>query len=330
MQRREFISLLGGAAVVGWPLAARTQQPAMPVVGVLNAIAANDKEAQPRAAAFEQRLRELGRIKGSNIKIEHRWVAGGPEAMRSVAKELVDLKPDVLVAHASTATDALRAATTSIPIIFVNVTDPIGPGFVASLARPGGNITGFTNFEATMSGKWFGLLKEISPDLSQAYIVYNPKTAPYIRIYLPQFETAAALFAIKLIVMPFLEPAEIESAIEKSASGPKTGLLVLPDISTLVHRDAIIRAAARYRLPAVYPYRFFVDNGGLISYGVDNVDQYRRVASYVDLILKGAKPSELPVQQPVNFELVINLKTAKALGLTVPPALLTTADHVIE
>jgi putative tryptophan/tyrosine transport system substrate-binding protein len=236
----------------------------------------------------------------------------------------------VLVAHGSTATDALRAATTSIPIVFVNVTDPIGPGFVASLARPGGNITGFTNFEATMSGKWFGLLKEISPYLAQACIVYNPKTAPYLRVFLPQFESAAALFAIKLILMPFLEPAEIESAIEKSASEPKTGLLVLPDISTLVHRDAIIRAAARYRLPAVYPYRLFVDNGGLISYGVDNVDQYRRVASYVDLILKGAKPSELPVQQPVNFELVINLKTAKALGLTVPPTLLATADEVIE
>ena len=313
-----------------WPRAARAQQRAMPVVGVLNAIAASDKEAQPRAAAFEQRLRELGRIKGSNIKIEHRWVAGGPEAMHSVAKELVDLKPDVLVAHASTATAALRAATTSIPIVFVNVTDPIGPGFVASLARPSGNITGFTNFETTMSGKWLGLLKEISPNLSQASIVHNPKTAPYLQVFLPQFETAAASIGIKLGLMPFLEPAEIESAIDKSASGSKTGLLILPDISTLVHRDTIIRAAARNRLPAVYPYRFFVDNGGLISYGVDNVDQYRRVASYVDLILKGAKPSELPVQQPVNFELVINLKTAKALGITVPLTLLARADEVIE
>jgi putative ABC transport system substrate-binding protein len=181
-----------------------------------------------------------------------------------------------------------------------------------------------------MSGKWLGFLKEISPDLSQASIVHNPKTAPYLQVFLPEFEKAAALVAIKLTLMPFLEPTEIESAIEKSASGPKTGLLVLPDISTLVHRDAIIRAAARYRLPAVYPYRFFVDNGGLISYGVDNVDQYRRAASYVDLILKGAKPSELPVQQPVNFELVINLKTAKTLDITVPPTLLARADTVIE
>ena len=329
MRRRDFVKLIAGSAAT-WPLKALAQQPAMPVVAVLNAIAANDKEAQPRATAFEQRLRELGRIKGSNIKIEHRWVAGGPEAMRSVAKELVDLKPDVLVAHASTATAALRAATTSIPIVFVNVTDPIGPGFVTSLAHPSGNITGFTNFETTMSGKWLGFLKEISPDLSQASIVHNPKTAPYLQVFLPEFEKAAALVAIKLTLMPFLESTEIESAIEKSASGPKTGLLVLPDISTLVHRDAIIRAAARYRLPAVYPYRFFVDNGGLISYGVDNVDQYRRAASYVDLILKGAKPSELPVQQPVNFELVINLKTAKTLDITVPPTLLARADTVIE
>ena len=329
MRRRDFVTLIAGSAAA-LPLVVRAQQPTMPVVGVLNAIAANDKEAQPRATAFEQRLQELGRIKGSNIKIEHRWVAGGPEAMRIVAKELVDLKPAVLVAHASTATAALRGATTSIPIVFVNVTDPIGPGFVTSLAHPGGNITGFTNFETTLSGKWLGFLKEISPDLSQACIVHNPKTAPYLQVFLPEFEKAAASVAIKLMLMPFFEPAEIESAIEKSANGPKTGLLVLPDISTLVHRDAIIGAAARYRLPAVYPYRFFVDNGGLISYGVDNVDQYRRAASYVDLILRGAKPSELPVQQPVNFELVINLKTAKALGITVPPTLLARTDAVIE
>ena len=191
MKRREFITLLGGAAVA-WPLAALAQQAKrMPVVGVLDAVAANDKEAQPRAAAIQQRLRELGWIEGSNIKIEHRWVAGGPEAMRIAAKELVDLKPDVLVANASTATDVLRAATTSIPIVFVNVTDPIGPGFVASLSRPSGNITGFTNFEATMSGKWFGLLKEISPGLAQACLVYNPETAPYLRVFLPQFELAA-------------------------------------------------------------------------------------------------------------------------------------------
>jgi ABC-type uncharacterized transport system substrate-binding protein len=192
MRRREFIKLLGGATTA-WPLAARAQV-AMPMVVALHAIAADDKEAQPRAAAFEQRLRELGRIKGSNIRIEHRWVAGGPEAMQSAAKELVDLKPDVLVAHASSATNALRTATTSIPIVFVNVTDPIGPGFVASLARPGGNVTGFTNFEATMSGKWFGILKEISPDLSQACIVYNPKTAPYLQVFLPEFEKAGGLF----------------------------------------------------------------------------------------------------------------------------------------
>ena len=218
--------------------------------------------------------------------------------MHSVAKELVDLKPDVLVAHASTATAALRAATTSIPIVFVNVTDPIGPGFVASLARPSGNITGFTNFETTMSGKWLGLLKEISPNLSQASIVHNPKTAPYLQVFLPQFETAAASIGIKLGLMPFLEPAEIESAIDKSASGSKTGLLILPDISTLVHRDTIIRAAARNRLPAVYPYRFFVDNGGLISYGVDNVDQYRRVASYVDLISRVRNQASCPFNSP--------------------------------
>jgi ABC-type uncharacterized transport system substrate-binding protein len=296
----------------------------------LHAVAADDKEAQPRATAFEQRLGELGRIKGSNIRIEHRWVAGGPEAMQSAAKELVDRKPDVLVAHASIATNALRTATTSIPIVFVNVTDPIGPGFVASLARPRGNVTGFTNFETTMSGKWFGILKEISPDLLQSCIVYNPKTAPYLRVFLPEFEKAAASLAIKLTPLPFLEPGEIEPAVEKLASGSKTGLLVLPDISTLVHRDTIIRAAAHYRLPAVYPYRFFVDNGGLVSYGVDNVDQYRRAASYVDLILKGAKPSELPVQQPVKFELVISLKTARALGITVPATLLATADEVIS
>ncbi|HEY1475570.1 MAG TPA: ABC transporter substrate-binding protein [Pseudolabrys sp.] len=330
MRRREFITLLGGT-VAAWPFGVRAiQAEPMKQIGVLNPIAADDKEAAPRVTAFEQRLKELGWTPDRNIRINYRWTSGGQEALQILAKELVELKPDVLVANATTATGAFRAATSSIPIVFLNVTDPIGPGFVESLARPGGNVTGFTNFEFSLCGKWLEILKEISPRVTRVAGIYNPRTAPYFSTFWYQVELAAASVGIKPLEAPFSDAATIESMFAKLASEPNAGLLVMPDISTLVHRDAIVSAAARHRLPAVYPYRFFASSGGLVSYGVDNVDQYRRTATYVDRILRGEKPADLPVQQPIKFELAINVKTAKALGLNVPPAMLAIADEVIE
>jgi putative ABC transport system substrate-binding protein len=332
VRRREFISLFGGTAIA-WPLAARAQQPdQMRRIGVLQALVANDPDAQMRVSAFHRRLQELGWTDGHNVRIDYRWAPGDPgdPARRAQAAELVSLKPDVIVGAGTPVVAALRAETRTIPILFVQVIDPVAAGFVTSLARPGGNLTGITNFEFTMGGKWLEILKEISPQLARVAVLYNPKTAPYAGSLLRSVAAAAPSFAMEPTDTPVQDAAEIERAIDAFAQKSNGGLLVLPDSGILLHRDLIIARAAQHRLPAVYPFRYFAVSGGLVSYGIDAADAYRQVAFYVDRILRGTKPQELPVQAPIKFDLVVNLKTAKALGLDVPFHLQQRADEVIE
>jgi putative ABC transport system substrate-binding protein len=325
MQRRDFITLLGGAAVL-WPVAARAQQPErMRRIGLLMTIAETEPEAQARLKSFRAGLQQLGWTEGTNIHIDYRFAAGDPERVRSSAAELVRLAPDLILANGTAILSALRQETRSIPIVFVLVPDPVGDGFVESLARPGGNLTGITNFEFPMGGKWVEFLKEIAPRVSNVALIFNPETAPYARY----FQQSVALGAEATLV-PVRNNPEIESAFETIALKSNSGLIVVPDLFTSGHRELIVTLAARHRIPAIYPFRFFATNGGLLSYGVDTLDLFQRSASFVDRILKGEKPSELPVQAPVKFELVINLKTAKALDLTVPATMLARADEVIE
>jgi putative ABC transport system substrate-binding protein len=331
MRRREFITLLGGAAAA-WPLVARAQQPdQVRRVGVLSSISESDPEAQSMVAALHEGLRELGWVDGRNLQIDHRWGAGNPEQIAVFAKELVALKPEVIVAHTTPSVIALRKQTNTISIVFVQVSDPIGTGFVTNLAHPGGNITGFTNFESSMVGKWVEMLKEMAPDISRVAFLFNPQTAPYVtRYYQGPLETSARSLGLQPSASPVHNAREIESAIIAIGREPGGSFIIMPDSFNIVHRNRIIALAAQYRLPTISPYRFAVKEGGLMAYGVEQVELFRLAASYVDRILKGTKPAELPVQAPTKFELVINLKTAKALGLTVPPALLASADEVIE
>jgi putative tryptophan/tyrosine transport system substrate-binding protein len=330
MQRREFIRLLGGAAAA-WPLAARAQQPdRMLQIGVLMAYAESDREGQAWVAAFREGLQKLGWTEGRNIRIDTRWAAADAEAMQRFAKELVALQPDLILTQNTPTTATMLQQTRTIPIIFANVSDPVGSGFVASFARPGGNATGFIVLESTMAGKWLELLKEIAPRVNRVAFLFNPATATFAEYYLNPFKAAAASFAVEAIAAPVRDRSEIESVVAAHAREPNGGLIVMPDTFTNVHRAEVISLAARYRLPAVYAYRFFTELGGLLSYGNDVTDNFRRAATYADRILKGAKPSELPVQAPVKFELVINLKTAKALGLDVPLPLQLRADEMIE
>ena len=328
MQRRDFALLAGGVAA--WPFTARAQQvQQIKRVGVLVPFAEDDLDAREQVAAFRIELQRLGW--NDNLRIEVRWAGGDRDRIRVLAKELAALRPDSILCRATPVAKALLQEAHDIPIVFVNVSDPVGDGLVASLARPGGNVTGFTNVEDSLGGKWLELPKEIDPGVKRVAVIFDPKTSPgggtyYVR----KIDQAAA--ALHLTAVPTIVSiaAEIEQAVDAAAREPNSSLLVLPDVTTTSHRDLITSSATRRRLPAVYSSSYFVKGGGLISYGVEITDLYRRAAGYVDRILRGGKPSELPVQGPVKFELAINLKTAKALGLTVPPALLARADEVIE
>ena len=329
MKRRDFITMLGGAAAA-WPLAARAQQPErMRRIGVLTTLAADDAEAMARLAAFLQALQQLGWTDNRNVHIDYRWGAGEPERIRRNAAEMAALAPDVILANGTAGVGPLLQATRTVPIVFVQVSDPVGAGYVASLARPGGNATGFTLFEYGTSGKWLELLKQIAPSVTRAVVLRDP-TQPTGIAQLAAMHSVAPSLGVEVSPIGLRDPDEIERGVAAFARGANGGLIVTAGALSLVHRDLIIALAARHRLPAVYPYRIFVASGGLMSYGTDSTDSYRRAAGYVDRILKGEKAADLPVQQPTKFDLVINLKAAKALGIDIPDKLLALADEVIE
>jgi len=331
MRRREFLGVVAGVAVA-WPLAAHAQQrDRMRRIGVLMPYAEGDREGQAFVAALREGLQKLGWAESRNIRIDYRWATPSDAvSIQRFAKELVALQPDLILTQSTPTTAALLQQTRTIPIVFAQVVDPVGSGFVASFPRPGGNITGFINLEPTMAGKWLELLKEIAPRVNRVAFLFNPATAPYFEYYLKPFKAAAASFAVEGIAAPVHDASELESVIAAQARESNGGLIVMPDTFLNAHRAEITALAARYRLPAVYAFRFFTELGGLLSYGSDLVDNFRRAATYADRILKGAKPSELPVQAPVKFELVINMKTAKALKLEIPRELAVRADRVIE
>jgi putative ABC transport system substrate-binding protein len=330
MRRREFITLVGGGAAA-WPLAARAQQSErVKRLGFLTPFSADDPDGQLRMDALRKRMQELGWVPGRNLSIEHRWATGNPDLLRSYATELVDMRPDVLLGASSPAVRALKERTREIPIVFMQVVDPVALGFALSLARPGGNLTGFTNFEFPMGGKWLGLLKEVAPRLSRIAVIYSPTTAPYAESMLLAIKAGAPSFAMEVMDAPAQDATQIKRAIDDFAHKPNGGLVVLPDVTTTVNRDLIIDLAIQNRLPAIYPFRYFVSRGGLMSYGVNDLEITRQAAGYIDRILRGTKLTDLPVQAPNKFELTINLKTAKAMGLDVPLQLQQLADEVIE
>jgi putative tryptophan/tyrosine transport system substrate-binding protein len=329
MRRREFIGLVSGATVT-WPLAVRAQQSdRVRRVGWLIPREANDPEGQARVIAFRQGLQDLGWIEGRNLQIEYRWSGGDAERIRTDAAGLVALSPDVIVATATATVAPLQQLTRSVPIVFVAVVDPVGAGFVASLARPGGNVTGFSIFEYGTSAKWLELLKQIAPGITRAAVIRDPAIASGIG-QLGALQVAAPSFGVELTPVDVRDGKEVERAVADFASGPNGGLIVVAGALAAIHRDNIIALAARHHLPAIYSSRYYIASGGLASYGPDSVDPYRRTAGYVDRILKGEKAADLPVQAPTKYERVINLKTAKALGLTIPQSLLARADEVIE
>jgi len=329
MRRREFITLLSGAATA-WPLAALAQQPGTPRrIGVLIQVAEGDPQARIEVATFLRGLQKLGWSEGHNLRIDTRWGGGDADLIRKYAAELVALAPEVVLAPGGTVVGALQQASRTVPIVFVNVTDPVGRGYVASLAQPVGNATGFTSFEFGMGGKWLEVLKEMAPPVTRAAVLRDPVITAGMG-YLAAIHALAPSIGVQVTPIDVRQTSDIERAVAAFARTPNSGLIVTADPAAIVHREAIIALAARHRLPAVYPYRFFVISGGLISYGLDNIEQYRLAAGYVDRILKGDKPGDLPVQAPTKYELVINLKTAKTLGLEVPPTLLARADEVIE
>ena len=329
MRRREFITLVGGGAAT-WSLAAHAQQPnRVRRVSVLWGFAENDPETKSRLKAFQQGLRDLGWSELRNIRIDYRFAASDPDLIKKYAAELISLAPDVIVGNSTPVLTALRQATSSIPIVFV-VNDPVGQGFISSLARPGANITGFTLIDFPIIGKWLDMLKDVIPHLSRVALMFNPDTAPYYDVYLRSFEHESGSNAIEVMATPVRGAAEIETTIANLGQNPGSALIAAADPFIIVQRDVILRLAEKHHVPAIYPFRQFVSDGGLMSYGPDTADILRRVASYVDRILKGDKPAELPVQTPVKFELVINLKTAKSRGLTIPEPFLQLADDVIE
>jgi putative tryptophan/tyrosine transport system substrate-binding protein len=330
MKRREFMALLGGAAAA-WPFSATAQdQDRVRRIGVLFVGAETDPATKPHVTVLQQALQDLGWVEGRNIKIENRFAGGDADRVKIAAQEIIELQPDVILAGSTPALAALHRATSTIPIVFIMVTDPVGGGFVKSFANPGGNITGFTFIEFTMGGKWLELLKEFVPSLARVALLFNLETAPYAGLFLPAIKSAAATLAVTPVEAPVRSAAEIERAIDGFARSPNGGLIVFPDVTAVRNRDLIVALAARHRLPAIYPWREFVGAGGLICYGADPLDLRRRAASYIDRILRGANPGDLPVQAPTKFELVVNLKTAETLGLTIPQSILLQADEVIE
>jgi putative tryptophan/tyrosine transport system substrate-binding protein len=329
MRRRDFITLLGGAAA-GWPIEAGAQQGNRPRrIGVLMNFVAGDHEPMARIAAFLQGLQELGWSVGRNVAVEYRWSGGDNDRVRRDTAELVSRAPDVILATGGSTVGPLQQATGTVPIVFVNVVDPVGAGYVESLARPGRNITGFSSFEYSTSGKWLELLKEIAPSVKRVAVLRDASIAAGAG-ELGALQSVAASIGVELVPVTGSDVSRVESALSDFARGPNNGLIVTTAALAAVYPDLIVALAARNNLPAIYALRLFVDAGGLISYGPDQISQYRRAAAYVDRVLKGEKPGDLPVQNPTKFDLVINLKTAKALGLTVPPSLLARADEVIE
>jgi len=332
MRRREFVALIGGATAM-WPLASRAQQSGRVArIGMLVGSSENDPEGQRWVDAFLGGLAQLGWKRGSNLQIDLRWAGADLDKMQKFAQELVGLKPDLIQTTTTPVTAAVLRATSTIPVVFSIVSDPLGSGFVQSFPHPGGNATGFVNIEASVGGKWLEILKNIAPRTSRVTIMFNPKTAPQSGFYMKSLEPAAASMGITLLVAPIGSGEQIEAAIVNLAKEANPGLIVAPDVFTYAEaqRTLIISLAAKYRIPTIYVFTLFVQNGGLVSYGVDNPDLLHRAAEYVDRILRGAKPQDLPVQLPTKFEFAINLKTAKALGLTVPMSLIATADVVIE
>jgi putative tryptophan/tyrosine transport system substrate-binding protein len=329
MRRREFIAGLGGA--LAWPVAARAQQgERMRRIAVLWPYAESDSEASAWLATFREELGKLGWNEGRNLRIDYRWPVLDTESMQRFARELVALEPDVILTPNTPSTAAMPQQTRTIPIVLTQGTDPVGAGFVASLSRPGGNVTGFINLEPSLGSKWLDLLKQIAPRVNRVAFLFNPATASYFEYYLSPFKAAAASFGVEPIAAPFHNALELESIFAAQAREPNGGLIAMPGSFQTAHRAEITALGARHRLPVVYAFRFFAEAGGLLSYGNDRSDNYRRSANYVDRLLRGANPGELPVQTSTKFELVINLKTAKALGLTIPPNLLAIADEVIE
>jgi ABC-type uncharacterized transport system substrate-binding protein len=329
IERRKFISVLGGASVA-WPLAARAQQGNRARrIGWLVGLPAQDPEAQNRNAVVVQALRELGWVVGRNLQIDYRYTSRDEQSFEAQAAELVTLAPDVLLANSTPATRALQQATNTTPIVFALVLDPVASGVVTNLAQPGGNVTGFTNFEVTMGGKWVEFLKEVSPRTAKLALIFNPRTAPYGGM-LRSIEAAAPTFVVDITTRGVADAAELKDAIATAGRDSETALVVFPDVFTATHQEQIIALATDHRLPAIYPYRYFAAGGGLMSYGIDTPDLFRRTVGYLDRILKGENPGSLPVQAPSKFEFVINLKTARAIGLDVPATLIARADEVIE
>jgi putative ABC transport system substrate-binding protein len=330
MKRREFLALLGGAAVAAAG-AARAQQDRVRHIGILMGYAEGEPDTQARMAAFREAFEQLGWKDGRNVKLAYRFGVGEIDRVRGYAKELVDSNPDLIVCETTPTLRAVADHTSKIPIVFISVTDPVSDGFVADLARPGGNITGFTNFEATMGGKWIELLKKIAPGSRRVGVIFNPDTAPGGgAFFLTSVAASAPALQVEVLPLPVRSDDEIGHAVAGLGREPGGGLIVMLDVFTAMHRPAIIAQATANHMPTVFPWRFGATDGALVSYGVDVTDLHRRAAAYVDRILKGARPADLPVQQPTKFELVINLKTAKALGIEVPPTLLATADEIIE
>jgi putative tryptophan/tyrosine transport system substrate-binding protein len=328
MRRRQFIGLVGGAAA-GWPLVVRAQQPErVRRIGVLMGEARSGMQSY--VTAFRDALAKLGWAEGNNLRIELRWSDGDANRIRTLAKELVDLRPDVIVAQSTPIVVALVRETQNIPIVFANVADPVGSGFVGSLARPGGNLTGFTTANSALGGKWVQLLKEIAPRTVRMALLFNPATAVPLKFYMPSIQAAASTSGIEVKAAPVHAEDEIEGVVAAQARDQGSGLIVMPDVFNGANREQIILLAARYRVPAMYYLREFAETGGLIAYASDFAEQFPQAADYVDRILKGAKPADLPVQEPIKFELVVNLKTAKALGLTIRQSLLASADKVVE